>query len=252
MSLPIFKDKYGKQAIILPDHFGENRKKYKGKIPTKCIFLYQDEPYNYLKQKFKGKYKELKVDFLWLAKIHYTKDFLFVKIDAVGATHAVWLLEELILLGVKEFINVGIAGGLKTAGNFLCIRAIRDEGTSIHYVPHRKYTYPDKTLTKKFKKCLEKRKINFSESTNWTIGAPPFRETIAEVEYYKKHGVSTVDLETSALFTVAKLKKVKIAAAFTVSDILKEDWENLYADKPEIVKRNLINLVKAAIDCFSK
>lgn len=249
MTYPIFKNKHLEEALINPDHFGEGRKKYHGKIPTKAVILYQNEPFNYLKRKFKGKYRKLKSsDFSELGQTHYTKDFCFLKMSGVGAPHATLMLEELIAIGVKEFLNIGVSGGLESRGVFLCTSSIRDEGTSQHYIPHRKYAYPDEELTKRLEKCLKKRKINFSKSTNWTIDAP-FRETKAEIKHYKKQGVSTVEMETSALFTVAKVRKVKIAAAFVVSDILSEVWEPIY--KNNTVKENLINLVDAATDCFS-
>lgn len=71
--------------------------------------------------------------------------------------------------------------GLRRAGTLLCVRAIRDEGTSHHYTRHTKYSYPDKTLTKKFEKCSIKNKVEFKKSTSWTIGAP-YRKTIEEIK----------------------------------------------------------------------
>lgn len=250
MAYPTFKNKHLEEALIFPDHFGEGRKEYYGKIPNKSIILYQNEPFNYLKGKFEGEYKELKVGFSWLGRTYFTKDFCFSKMSGVGAPHATLMLEELIALGIKEFLNIGTSGGIESTGIFLCTRSIRDEGTSQHYLPYRKYAYPDKELTKRFEKHLKKRKMKFSKSTNWTIDAP-FRETRTEIKYYKKQGVSTVEMEASALFTVAKVRKVKIAAAFTVSDTLGEEWRNIQEDKPNIVKENLISLVDAALDCFS-
>ena len=56
-------------------------------------------------------------------------------------------------------------------------------------------------------------------------------------------------MEASALFAVAKLRKVKIAAAFVVSDILGEDkWDPNFDAKH--VKQSLNKLMDAAVDCL--
>lgn len=107
---------------------------------------------------------------------------------------------------------------------FLCTKALRDEGTSYHYISHGKYSYPDKKLTEQFSKFLKKKDLNFSEGVTWTIDAP-YRETKAEIKKYAKF-VSTVEMEASALFAVATVRKVRIAAAFFTSDILGKTWDN--------------------------
>jgi len=78
------------------------------------------------------------------------------KMTGIGAPNATAVFEELIALGGKEFINVGTAGGLHHEGIFLCNKALRDEGTSHHYLPNGKFTYPDEKLTKKLGRLLEK------------------------------------------------------------------------------------------------
>ena len=58
-------------------------------------------------------------------------------------------------------------------------------------------------------------------------------------------------MESSALFTVAKIRKVKIASAFVVSDVLGEEkWDPQFGKKH--VKVNLHALLDAAVDCLGK
>lgn len=63
-------------------------------------------------------------------------------------------LELLIAWGVKQFITLGIAGGLQKnllIGDIIvCEKAIRDEGTSHHYLPYDKYAYPSKNMLSRF------------------------------------------------------------------------------------------------------
>jgi len=174
----------------------------------------------------------------------------FFKMGGIGSPHAVTVMEELIGLGGKEFIVVGTAGGLQNFGIFLCNKAIRDEGTSYHYIPAGKYSYPNENLSKRFGKSIKKFGLDFKEGTTWTIDAP-YRETKAEVQHYKKEGVKSVEMEASALFTVAQIRKVKIATAFVVSDLLGSDAWDPQFDKRH-VKIKLNRLIDASVDCLSK
>ena len=91
-------------------------------------------------------------------------------------------MEELIAFGVKKFISIGTAGTLQkdiTIGSLMvCEKAIRDEGTSHHYLKPSKYAYASKEMTSKIKKSLDKFKQKYFVGTSWTIDAP-YREAIA-------------------------------------------------------------------------
>ncbi|MFT4343789.1 MAG: nucleoside phosphorylase [Candidatus Woesearchaeota archaeon] len=216
MGYPNFQNKHLEQALFNPqDYISWNnylKKDYK-KAPKKYIIIYYPKILNY----FKRKYKPEKIKLYRLITVYQYKDVGVVCMTGIGSPHATTVIEELIALGGKEFLNIGSAGGLKDFGTYLCKKSIRDEGTSFHYRSPGKFTYPDKKLTKKLKKHLVKNNISFQEATSWTIDAP-YRETKAEIQKYKKQNVATVEMESSALFTVAQTRKVKIASAFVVSD----------------------------------
>ena len=58
--------------------------------------------------------------------------------NGIGAPGVSMLLEMYIELGIKRFINIGIAGGLQKTSQIgdvvVCTNAIRDEGVSYHYL----------------------------------------------------------------------------------------------------------------------
>lgn len=247
MTFPNFINKHLEEALFNAHDFLKYKKTDLRNFPSNYIIAYQQGPLDYFKRAFKGKYKIIK--FSGQLKVHKLGDIGFVKLDGIGAPHAGTLLEELIALGGKRFINLGTAGGLQHRGTFLCEKAIRDEGTSSHYAKHEKYAYPSRELTRKLGECLTRQKLIFEKGITWTIDAP-YRETKAEVEQYRNEGVATVEMEASALFAIAKLRKVEIAAAFAVSDLLKSEWE------PEFhtmnLKKSLNKIVDAAVDCLRK
>ncbi len=242
MAYPKFPEKHVEDALFHPKDLIKYAKT-KGKFPRKYIVTYQARAKNY----FTKKYRSKKVKIHSLLTIYIHKDIGFVKIPGIGAPQAVSTFEQLIALGGREFLSIGTAGGLQSEGIFLCEKAIRDEGTSYHYVHHGDLALPDKKLTDKLEKVMEKRSLIFTKGTTWTIDAP-FRETKAEISHYKKEGVSTVEMEASALFAVAKYRKVKIASAFIVSDVLGEKWTPNFR-KLDVVKAQN-KLIDAAIDCL--
>lgn len=243
MSFPKFKNKHLEKALFEPQDFINYKKFSKRKLPKKYIITYQTSALNY----FKRKYHPKKIEIYSLLTIYRYKDIGFIKMKGVGSPHSAGILEELIALGGKEFLNIGTAGGLQHEGIFLCNKALRDEGTSYHYIPHGDYSHPDKSLTKKLGKAIEKQGLEYYRGTTWTTDAP-YRETKAEIQKYKKQGIATVEMEASALFTVAKYRKVKIASAFVVSDILGEKWEPKFHKLD--MKRTLHKLIDAAVKCL--
>lgn len=139
----------------------------------------------------------------------------------IGAPELITRVEELIASGVRQFIILGKAGGLQSEfsiGNVVvCDRAIRDEGTSHHYVKSGKYGFPSSQLLSRIKSGLDRDGITYSIGTSWTIDAP-YRETRRELRHYQSQGVLTVEMEASALFIVAKVRRVQAAAVFIISD----------------------------------
>lgn len=141
----------------------------------------------------------------------------------IGAPAAVTKFEELIAMGARRFVSIGLAGTLQKdigIGDIvLSTRAIRDEGISHHYCKPSKYSYPSKPLTQRLKAVLAKQGCPLHLGTSWTIDAI-YRETAFEAKRYQAEGVATVEMEAAALFSVASRREVELASAFVVSDSL--------------------------------
>jgi uridine phosphorylase len=239
MAYPNFKNKHLEEALFNPSQYVEKYLRIMQKTRLKkYILIYHPKVLNH----FKRRYKPEKIRLNHLISIYTYKDIGVIRMGGIGSPNAATILEELIALGGKVFINIGYAGGLDDFGYYLCDKAIRDEGTSYHYFPHGRYIYPDNGLTEDFGKSLADSKLQFQKGATWTIDAP-YRETKAEIRHYKKNGVKTVEMEASALFAVAKFRKVKIASAFVVSDVLGEKkWD------PQFTARHVISRLNKLFD----
>ena len=243
MTYPNFKNKHLQEALFHPEDYVNYKKWPRNKFPKKIILTYQID----VEQYFIKKYKPKKYVLHSLLTLYVYKDISFVRMTGIGAPNAVAAFEELIALGGKEFLNIGTAGGLHHEGIFLCEKALRDEGTSHHYLPKGRFVFPNEKLTRELEKSLKKNKVEFSRGATWTIDAP-YRETKAEVEKYSKEGISTVEMEASALFAVAKYRKVKIASAFVVIDLLGKKWLPKFHRFD--VRKAQNKLIDAAVECL--
>jgi uridine phosphorylase len=152
----------------------------------------------------------------------------------VGGPSVAITVEELVAWGARRFVVVGFAGAiaddLAVGDRVLCSRAARDEGTSHHYARPSKWAHPTRSLCSALGDELRARGLDYRSGSSWTIDAP-YRETAAEVRRWRHEGVETVEMEASALFTVARALGVESAALFVVSDHLRETgWEPRFAE----------------------
>jgi uridine phosphorylase len=171
-----------------------------------------------------------------------------------GAPNAAIVIEELTALGVRRFINVGLAGALPTEVDFgdvvLCTGAIRDEGVSHHYVPAARYAYPSTGLTDELRQALLRKGDPFTEGMTWTLDAV-YRETVEEALSYREEGVVTVEMEAAALFTIAEVLGVEIASLFTVSDHLLAESEWRPAPNKQLLTDGLARILDVALEVLS-
>lgn len=163
-----------------------------------------------------------------------TNDGLAVFLSHFGAPAAVMLAEALIASGVKRLIVLGEAGSLSPELQPSCvllpIHAIREEGTSYHYLPADCKAKPSRRLFANLKTLLHGAEVQYKVGGVWTTDAP-FRETPDKVTRFSSRGVLGVEMECSALFTVAKYRKASSAALLVISDTLYDGvWKPYFED----------------------
>ncbi|MBU0986581.1 MAG: nucleoside phosphorylase [Proteobacteria bacterium] len=140
----------------------------------------------------------------------------------IGAPYAVILLENLIAWGASKIIFFGWCGTISPTvkiGDIIVPNgAIIDEGTSRHYlIDDDKPVRPSHRLLEKTRQTLEKAGLDFHEGLVWSTDAI-YRETRPKVEGFQKQKALAVEMELSALFTVARYRGIEAAAILVVSD----------------------------------
>lgn len=254
MDYPLYFNKFNLEPLFTPEDFLQysqrNKQPDRLKLPCDAIIIYHSHLFSQLKQFFS--LRKLKKG-SYLLTIN-DKEILLIFTGGIGAPMITVFLEELIAAGIRRVINIGTAGGLqkylKIGDTILCDRAIRDEGVSYHYLPPAKYITAGIQLIPSIMSFLKKKQLNFYQGTCWTIDAP-YRETIPEIIQYQNEGVLCVDMESAALFAVAKFRKVEIASLFTISDLLGDlKWHPQFS--ADQVNRGLRNLFQLALEFFAE
>lgn len=145
----------------------------------------------------------------------------------LGAPAATQLLDWLISYGVKEILAVGTAGALVDLPEnamFLPTRAIRDEGTSFHYMEPGQFIDLNTQFIKKVEAQLDKLDLEYDEITTWTTDGF-FRETPKKVAYFRQLGASVVEMECAGMVACAQFRKVDFAQLLFTADSL-ADMDN--------------------------
>ena len=143
----------------------------------------------------------------------------------LGAPHAVIGMEKLIALGAKRIWVLGWCGslqpGLHVGDIIIPAEAIPEEGTSGHYPVHDQTIESDEKLNRMLENTLRQQGLSFVKGLVWTTDAV-YRETYDKVRAYSNQGVLAVEMEISALITLAVYRSVAMAGLLVVSDELSD------------------------------
>ncbi len=145
----------------------------------------------------------------------------------IGAPMAVSTCELLIEAGARTLIVAGVAGSLTPSvpigGIVIPTGALREEGTSYHYLPPDVDPVPDAELTEALIMAAEARGITPGVGRVWTTDAI-FREMGWKVRQYSAAGILAVEMELAALLALAQVRGVRLAAVLAISDELFHPW----------------------------
>lgn len=125
---------------------------------------------------------------------------------AVGSSFSVLVAEQLFASGCHLLISITSAGQITALGPppyFVLIdRALRDEGTSHHYVPPAEFSEANPELIAQVLPYLSKLPEPIHIGASWTTDAP-FRETARAVKASRARGIAAVEMEAAALYAFA-------------------------------------------------
>lgn len=161
----------------------------------------------------------------------------------IGSPLSAALLEEAIAFGCRKFIACGGAGVLNkdiAVGHLIVVSsAIRDEGTSYHYLPPGREVFADETGEKVLTKTLESRGVPHLVGKTWTTDAP-YRETPNLIARRKEEGCLTVEMESAGMIAVAQFRGVSFGQVLYGGDDLSgTEWDNREWQSRQDIRENL-------------
>lgn len=148
----------------------------------------------------------------------------------VGGPLAAFFTEILIANGCRALIACGGAGvlhpDLQMGHIVVPDTAVRDEGTSYHYLPPEQTAKASETAVHAIEATLKKHHIPYVTGKTWTTDAY-FRETRQKVQQRQEQGCLTVEMETATFFAVAQFRGVTFGQLlYGGDDLTGDNWDN--------------------------
>jgi uridine phosphorylase len=169
----------------------------------------------------------------------------------VGAPLAGAFLEELIARGGRSFVACGGAGVLVpdvALGHVVVpTAAVRDEGTSYHYLPASRAVEPTRQAVEAIVETLERHTVPYVAGLTWTTDGL-YRETRGKVERRVAQGCLTVEMEAAAFFAVAAFRGVTFGQLLYAGDDLSgEAWDDRGWDRHATGRELLLRIAAESV-----
>lgn len=216
---PILEHKFYEQpSVFTPENLLREARRQKGlvfgKVPAICVLDPDGDLVDYLRATNRASPHPT-----WACYHTKLDTFLNEGIEfgvigrAVGASFAVLVAEELFASGCELLISITSAGQIISLENppyvVLIEKALRDEGTSYHYLPPSAFSYLQQELRKAISFAWDNTYVPLHVGASWTTDAP-FRETEEMIAVCRNKGILAVEMEAAALYALAEAKQYKI------------------------------------------
>ncbi len=142
---------------------------------------------------------------------------------AVGAPFAVLLAEQMFASGCRFLISVTSSGQIAPIGEppyFILIdRALRDEGTSYHYLPASSFAEADSSVLARLESLEGAAPVTIHRGATWTTDAP-YRETEEAIAAHRREGILAVEMEAAALYAFSRARGCPVACFAHVTNTM--------------------------------
>lgn len=217
--IPILEFDTDQTAVIMPGHHSDFH------FPKKAVMLFMNAEIEDYAVKHScevvGRFETVTKEFL----VYQTKlndvDMAFVQAP-LGGAGATQIMDQLIAGGVREVIAAGCCGALveDTEGSFFVpTAALRQEGTSYHYLPPSREVELSPEAVEAICRVLEKEKLPYHKCRTWTTDGF-YRETKEMVQYRKAEGYSVVEMECASLAACARMRGILFGQLLFTADSL--------------------------------
>lgn len=201
-------------------------------FPKICVSTFSEK----IIQKFSSLQNTEKIAELYTAngmtpvyKIRYKNTDIAFYLSRVGAPACVAGFEEVVAMGTKKFVLFGSCGVLddhKVKENIIIpVSAIRDEGTSYHYIEPSEEIEANTHSIEVLEQVLKNCGYPYIKGKTWTSDAI-YRETIPAIRRRRQEGCLAVEMECASMLAVSQYRKIPFIQFLYGADNLSSDtWE---------------------------
>jgi uridine phosphorylase len=226
VSYPILADKYRLTPLLDAEKMSEFRRKHGGlanlPAPHSALICLYTGVLHHFGWKYPSRSVRGFLGHIYLPRVTGGRVAVLGNFG-IGGPAITGIAEEMMAWGVKRIVNFSLAGGLQPdlqPGSIVVRdRAIRDEGTSYHYLPPAREVAGSSQLASALADAIAANGLTCSRGTTWSTDAP-HRETREEADLFQGQGVKTVDMESAGLFAAAQVRQRDAASVFVVRDSL--------------------------------
>lgn len=258
-SSPLFEHDHTDESVFLPGNMLESARVQKNllplAVPEGCLLDFDGELVDFLIAKSAAKLEPSWPCFhtrLYLWSVNGTEYGIIG--GTVGASFSVLVAEELFALGCKALVTISSAGliaeNLETPMFLLIDKALRDEGTSYHYLPPQQFAYSSPALVTAVSQKLIEVALPIIQGSSWTTDAP-FRETLKLISARREEGIIAVEMEAAALLAMGTaLNKPVICLAHITNSMgtRTDDFEKGGDDGSETALKVCTTALSALLD----
>jgi uridine phosphorylase len=139
----------------------------------------------------------------------------------IGGPYSVLMAEQLQAAGARLIVGLTSAGRVLPDLPLPCLvvatSAVRDEGTSYHYLPPAREVACSALIVSALERELKMTGQEVFCGKVWTTDAP-YRETIAQLNNWAGEGVLAVEMQAASLFAFAIARQASVAYVALVSN----------------------------------
>ena len=246
---PILEFDSSREAILEPSALVQPMD-----VPEHCVICFFAEVIDWLVETQEAKIIAHSISEIGkhpLYEIAYEGKRLAFFHPGIGAPLAIALFEEMIARGCRKFIACGGCGVLDkeiAVGHLLLpVAAIRDEGTSYHYLPPSREVQASEHALAAIETVLNRHGIEFLRTKTWTTDAI-YRETRARSATYIEEGCLAVEMETAAFFAAAVFRGVDFGQILYGGDaVIDSGWDGRTWTSRVEIRRDLFWLATEAV-----
>ncbi len=141
----------------------------------------------------------------------------------IGGPYAVLVAEQLHVSGARVLLGLTSAGrvssSLPVPSLVVASSAIRDEGTSHHYLPAADTVAAPTELAVDLYKGIQGLGLPVAQGLVWTTDAP-YRETAEELTAHAERGALAVEMQAASLFAFAQARHADVGIAAHVTNAI--------------------------------